>query len=396
MPEYVLEILRRLTDAGFSAYAVGGCVRDTLMGRPPHDWDVATSASCVQVAALFEKTVPTGLPYGTVTVLLPGGQAEVTTFRRDGAYRNGRRPESVEFVSDLREDLSRRDFTVNAMAMDARGQIVDLFGGREDLARGVLRCVGEPERRFSEDALRMLRAVRFSAQLGFAVDPATLAALRRLAPLAEKLSAERVLAELQKTLLSPRPEAAALMIEYGLLGRFMTENSKIDAGVLPGTPAELRTAVFALLARAAGGTEDAAELLRALRAPAREAKLAGEAWTVYQGLAEEPGDGEILHALVGHDLRPVLAACAARGVYQKAAALAEAHRYVRPRELAVKGSDLAALGLEREAIARALLALALAVTDGEIPNTKPALTEYAERELLLPKCPHSTLLTDHS
>ena len=361
MPEYVLEILRRLTDAGFSAYAVGGCVRDTLMGRPPHDWDVATSASCVQVAALFEKTVPTGLPYGTVTVLLPGGQAEVTTFRRDGAYRNGRRPESVEFVSDLREDLSRRDFTVNAMAMDARGRLVDLFGGREDLARGVLRCVGEPERRFSEDALRMLRAVRFSAQLGFAVDPATLAALRRLAPLAEKLSAERVLAELQKTLLSPRPEAAALMIEYGLLGRFMTENSKIDAGVLPGTPAELRTAVFALL----------------------EAKLAGEAWTVYQGLAEEPGDGEILHALVGHDLRPVLAACAARGVYPRAAALAEAHRYVRPRELAVKGSDLAALGLEREAIARALLALALAVTDGEIPNTKPALTEYAERRLRL-------------
>ncbi len=385
MPEYILEILRRLTEAGFSAYAVGGCVRDTLMGRPPHDWDVATSASCAQVAALFERTVPTGLKYGTVTVLLPGGQAEVTTFRRDGAYRNGRRPESVEFVSDLKEDLSRRDFTVNAMAMDAQGRIVDLFGGREDLARGVIRCVGEPERRFSEDALRMLRAVRFSAQLSFSVEPATLAALRRMAPLAEKLSAERVLAELQKTLLSPRPEAAALMIEYGLLGRFMTENSKINAGVLAGAPEELRTAVFALLVRAAGGSEDAAELLRALRAPAREVKLAGEAWTVYQRLSEAPEDGEILHALVCHSVRPVLAACAARGVYERAEALAEAHRYVRPPELAVRGSELAALGLEREAIARALLALALAVTDGEIPNTRAALTEYAERKLRLPE-----------
>ena len=378
MPEYILEILRRLTGAGFSAYAVGGCVRDTLMGRTPHDWDVAASASCGEVAALFERTVPTGLKYGTVTVLLPGGRAEVTTFRRDGPYLNGRRPENVEFVSDLREDLSRRDFTVNAMAMDGQGRIVDLFGGREDLARGVIRCVGEPERRFAEDALRMLRAVRFSAALGFAIDPDSLAALRRLAPLAEKLSAERVLAELQKTLRSPRPQAAALMIDYGLLRRFMTENSKIDAGVLADIPEELRTAVFALLVRQAGGTGDAGDFLRALRAPAREAKLAGEAWAALEELAEEPADRDIRRALARRDARPVLAACAVRGVYGRARELAEERQYTRPKDLAVKGSDLNALGLEREAIAQALLTLALAVTDGELPNEKEALLAYVK------------------
>lgn len=382
MPEYILEILRRLTGAGFDAYAVGGCVRDTLMGRSPHDWDVATSASCEQVAALFERTVPTGLKYGTVTVLLPGGGAEVTTFRRDGAYLNGRQPESVAFVTDIREDLSRRDFTVNAMAMDGAGEIVDPFGGREDIRRRVIRCVGEPERRFAEDALRMARAVRFAAVLGFRIDGATLAALRRLAPLAEKLSAERVLAELQKTLLSPRPQGAALMIDYGLLGRFMTEKRKINAAPLADTPEELRTAVFALLVRAAGGTRDAEAFLRGLRAPAREAKLAGEAWTVYQELSPRPEDGELRRQLARRDSRAVLAACAARGEYRRARALAEERRFVRPRELALKGSELRELGLEGEAIARALETLALAVTDGAVPNTREALTAYARQHCM--------------
>ena len=382
MPEYILEILRRLTGAGFEAYAVGGCVRDTLMGRAPHDWDVATSASCEQVAALFERTVPTGLKYGTVTVLLPGGGAEVTTFRRDGAYLNGRQPESVAFVTDIREDLSRRDFTVNAMAMDGAGEIADPFGGREDIRRRVIRCVGEPERRFAEDALRMARAVRFAAVLGFRIDGATLAALRRLAPLAEKLSAERVLAELQKTLLSPRPQGAALMIDYGLLGRFMTEKRKINAAPLADTPEELRTAVFALLVRAAGGTRDAEAFLRGLRAPAREAKLAGEAWTVYQELSPRPEDGELRRQLARRDSRAVLAACAARGEYRRARALAEERRFVRPRELALKGSELRELGLEGEAIARALETLALAVTDGAVPNTREALTAYARQHCI--------------
>ena len=159
------QILNVLSSAGYEAYYVGGCVRDTILGRPVHDWDVTTSALPEQVMACFDHCVPTGLKHGTVTVLLDGLSAEVTTFRTDGSYRDGRRPENVTFVRSLREDLARRDFTINAMAMDACGEITDLYGGREDLAQCVIRCVGDPEQRFREDALRMLRALRFSAQL---------------------------------------------------------------------------------------------------------------------------------------------------------------------------------------------------------------------------------------
>ena len=163
-PDEVLDTLQR---AGFEAWYVGGCVRDTLLGRPIHDWDVTTSALPEQVLALFPRTVPTGLQHGTVTVLSDSGPVEVTTYRADGDYHDGRHPDGVRFVRSLREDTARRDFTVNAMAMDQRGNIRDFYGGRADLAAGILRCVGAPERRFREDALRMLRACRFAAQLGF-------------------------------------------------------------------------------------------------------------------------------------------------------------------------------------------------------------------------------------
>lgn len=211
------EILRRLLDAGFAAYYVGGCVRDTLLGRPVHDWDIATAARPEKVASLFPRCVPTGVRHGTVTVLLEDAQAEVTSFRRETGYRDGRHPDSVQFVSDLASDLSRRDFTVNAMAMDLDGQITDRFGGREDLARGVIRCVGDPERRFGEDALRMLRAYRFCAQLGFSMDAGTAQAVERCAPLCARLSRERVREETEKTLISPRPAYVTRMAELGLL-----------------------------------------------------------------------------------------------------------------------------------------------------------------------------------
>ena len=171
------EIIKTLERAGFEARYVGGCVRDTLLGRPIHDWDVTTSALPEQVLALFPRTVPTGLQHGTVTVLSDSGPVEVTTYRADGDYHDGRHPDGVRFVRSLREDTARRDFTVNAMAMDQRGNIRDFYGGRADLAAGILRCVGAPERRFREDALRMLRACRFAAQLGFAIEPETWAAL---------------------------------------------------------------------------------------------------------------------------------------------------------------------------------------------------------------------------
>ena len=211
------KIVKGLCAAGFPAYYVGGCVRDRLLGRPVHDWDVTTAALPEEVMALFEHCVPTGIRHGTVTVFLDGAQAEVTTFRTEGVYLDGRHPSEVRFVRTLAEDLSRRDFTINAMAMDADGNVTDLFGGRDDLARRCIRCVGDPEKRFREDALRMLRAYRFSAQLGFALDAATAGAVERCAPLAAALSMERIRDEMEKTLLSPRPPVLRTMAEAGLL-----------------------------------------------------------------------------------------------------------------------------------------------------------------------------------
>lgn len=214
------QILAALEKAGYEAYYVGGCVRDLLLGRPVHDWDVTTSALPEETMACFAHCVPTGIRHGTVTVLEDGARAEVTTFRCDGGYHDGRHPDQVTFVRTLSEDLARRDFTVNAMAMDRQGNVTDLYGGRADLQAGVLRCVGAPDRRFQEDALRMLRALRFSAQLGFSIEPETWAAIGRNAELCRKLSAERVRDELEKTLLSDRPALAAQMAALGLLQGF--------------------------------------------------------------------------------------------------------------------------------------------------------------------------------
>ena len=213
-------MLYTLRGAGYGAYFVGGCVRDSLLGRRVHDWDAATSAPPQAVQALFERTAPTGLRHGTVTVISGGRALEVTTFRTEGAYSDHRRPDSVRFTGDLAADLSRRDFTINAMAMGPEGDVTDLFGGRADLQRRLIRCVGEPERRFSEDALRMLRALRFSAQLGFDIDPRTDAAVTALAPTAAALSAERVRDEFLRALASPRPQRAWEMLTRGLLARF--------------------------------------------------------------------------------------------------------------------------------------------------------------------------------
>ncbi len=214
------QILAALESAGYEAYYVGGCVRDRLLGRPVHDWDIATSALPEETMACFANCVPTGLRHGTVTVLEGGARAEVTTFRRDGGYADGRHPDRVTFVRSLAQDLARRDFTVNAMAMDRRGVVIDLYGGQEDLAAGILRCVGDPDRRFREDALRMLRALRFSAQLSFSIEPETWNAIGQNADLCRCLSAERVRDELEKTLLSDCPDRAAQMAALGLLRAF--------------------------------------------------------------------------------------------------------------------------------------------------------------------------------
>ena len=200
-------LLDALHGAGHAAYAVGGCVRDSLLGLDPHDWDLCTSARPEQVMALFgeEKCIPTGLQHGTVTVKQGGRLYETTTFRTEGAYSDGRHPDAVCFVPDVREDLARRDFTINAMAYSAEEGLIDPFGGRDDLAAHRVRAVGEPERRFEEDALRILRLYRFAARFGFAIDPATGVAARALGPHLDCVSAERIQEELLKLLAAPRP-----------------------------------------------------------------------------------------------------------------------------------------------------------------------------------------------
>ncbi len=223
LPDKVQKIIEQLNASGFEAYAVGGCVRDCCLGRIPNDWDITTAASPIQVKQIFPKTFDTGIEHGTITVLLDGEGFEVTTYRIDGEYEDGRHPKQVSFTPSLTEDLKRRDFTINAMAYNEREGLVDLFGGLEDLEAGVLRCVGNPRERFLEDALRMMRAVRFCAQLGFEMEAETARAIRELAPTLSRISAERVQAELVKLLVSPHPEYLRNAWELGITGVILPE-----------------------------------------------------------------------------------------------------------------------------------------------------------------------------
>lgn len=223
LPESVIKIIQKLEANGFEAYAVGGCVRDALLGLTPDDWDITTSAEPEQVKAIFHRTIDTGIKHGTVTVRLGGESFEVTTYRIDGKYEDGRHPEEVTFTKSLEEDLKRRDFTINAMAVNPGTGIVDLFDGQEDLKNGVIRCVGNPVERFSEDALRMMRAVRFAAKLDFTIEEKTRAAILELKDNLRKVSAERIQTELTKLITSGHPELMRTLYETGLTSVFFPE-----------------------------------------------------------------------------------------------------------------------------------------------------------------------------
>lgn len=223
IPKNAETILNILENAGYEAYVVGGCVRDSILGRTPDDWDITTSAKPEQVKELFHRTVDTGLQHGTVTVLMEKEGYEVTTYRVDGEYEDGRHPKEVTFTASLEEDLKRRDFTINAMAYNPSRELVDLFGGMEDIDRKIIRCVGDPLERFTEDALRIMRAVRFSAQLGFTIEDETRKALKVLAPNLKHVSAERIQTELVKLLVSPHPDYLRVAYEAGIIAEFLPE-----------------------------------------------------------------------------------------------------------------------------------------------------------------------------
>lgn len=216
LPDNVAHIIERLEGAGYEAYAVGGCVRDSILGREPNDWDITTSALPEQVKELFSRTIDTGIKHGTVSILIGKETYEVTTYRVDGKYSDARRPDTVSFTRSLEEDLKRRDFTINAMAYNDRNGLVDMFDGAADLEKHIIRCVGVAHERFSEDALRILRAVRFASQLDFEIDVETRLAAAALAPNLALISAERIHAELDKLLLSKRPDMVSDMYALGI------------------------------------------------------------------------------------------------------------------------------------------------------------------------------------
>lgn len=229
LPKDVKHIIDVLMENGYEAYAVGGCVRDSILGRMPGDWDITTSALPMQVKGLFRRTVDTGIQHGTVTVMLGRNGYEVTTYRIDGKYEDSRHPESVEFTPKLEEDLKRRDFTINAMAYNDEHGIVDIFDGVGDLQRKIIRCVGNAHDRFDEDALRILRAVRFSAQLGFGIEENTARAAKELAVNLKKISSERIHTEFNKMLKSPHPDYFSVADAIGIMEIVLPEYHVMSA-----------------------------------------------------------------------------------------------------------------------------------------------------------------------
>lgn len=223
IPKEVQSIINDIEGYGHEAYIVGGCVRDMLLGKEPKDWDITTDATPDRIKAFFKRTVDTGIKHGTVTVIMGKNTYEVTTYRLDGKYSDGRHPDKVEFSSLLEEDLKRRDFTINAMAFSHKRGLVDLFNGVSDLKNARITCVGSPKERFDEDALRMLRAVRFAARLGFCIDEKTAKAIEELAPNLLKVSKERVWTELLGTLCSDNPEKIELLFDYGI-AKYVSES----------------------------------------------------------------------------------------------------------------------------------------------------------------------------
>ena len=429
-------LLDTLHAAGYAAYAVGGCVRDSLLGRTAHDWDLCTSALPQQVMELFgtEQCIPTGLQHGTVTIKYGGQLYETTTFRTEGSYTDGRHPDEVQFVPDVREDLARRDFTINAMAYNEAEGLVDPFGGQKDLQNGLLRAVGEPQQRFTEDALRILRLYRFAARFGFALDAATARAARQLAPHLDCISAERIQEELAKLLAAPQPgaylEPAVLAVVLPELTPAALEAAKQVVDACPAGEENLPVRWAALLG-ALGETatrrvlkrlrcsnaciEETAVLVREVAGqgvcrsfsedrplgwdPAAAGSRAGDGMARFVSEEKAPvhvpvhaGEVAIRQLLGRYGLCTVERLCALCAALQPqnapdCALAAQRARQLeadgvccRVSQLAVNGRDLMAAGIPSgPALRRVLEALLDGVIRAEYPNEKPALLAAAQK-----------------
>lgn len=355
-PKYVRQVLQGLKARGYVAYLVGGCVRDMALGVRPHDWDICTSALPEQVMEVFPDARPTGLKHGTVTVPLNSRAVEVTTFRSEENYTDHRHPEKVHFVGELTTDLSRRDFTVNAMALSPDGLLMDPFGGLDDLQQRCIRCVGSPELRFEEDALRMFRALRFSARLDFTIEEATLAAISRKAHLAAALAAERVRDEVEKTLLTPRPETVGLMMQLGLLDAFLCrrpEDALPELKALTKLPRKAldRWMALCVLLRRRGMISSVEEFLSALRLDSRTIRCCTDGSALLEG-GKPRSAPEWKRLLRRWGVDTVSTAARCRDALDGGSSSRELKAVLKSGEcfsmkhLAVSGDDLAALGLK--------------------------------------------------
>ena len=386
-PKYVRQILFTLQARGHLAYLVGGCVRDVIMEITPQDWDICTSALPEEVLELFPGSMPTGIRHGTVTVVIGSKSSEVTTFRTEGDYRDHRRPDSVTFVSDLITDLSRRDFTMNAIALSADGMIADPFDGVSDIAKRTIRCVGEPKLRFTEDALRMFRALRFSARLGFTIEYDTMQAIEQCAPLAAELAPERVRDEIEKILLTTRPETMSAAISFGLMKKYISgagwkTPNFADIADMP-RKALTRWVAFAIMLRKYGYIPSARDFLIQLRLDGRTIRCCADAEVL---LSQEPPRDDLgwKKMLNRYGVDTVTCAVQTYAVIYGIDREKELKNILKSGEcfslkhLAVTGDDLLALGLKGPELGEMLKFLLEYVMEYPDNNKREILLELAK------------------
>lgn len=426
LPDKVKQIINCITEAGYEAYAVGGCIRDSILGRVPDDWDITTSATPQQVKQLFRRTIDTGIQHGTVTVMLDREGFEVTTYRIDGKYEDGRHPTEVTFTPNLEEDLKRRDFTINAMAYNEQAGMVDLFGGIQDMEAGIIRCVGDARARFTEDALRIMRAIRFAAQLGYEIESETREAIGELAPNLRQISAERIQVELTKLVTSAHPETMRMVYDTGVAAIILPEFQQIMETAQDDSQhcysvgehtlcamqqverkKELRLAMLfhdigkpQFLCHAQASADIAKKIMRRLRYDNDTTN------TVYRlvlyhdyGIGEEPTRCMVRRAMnkIGEDIFPMLFAVRRADILaqgetfreEKLGRLAkwqelyeeilERKECVSLKTLALTGSDLIALGMEPgKALGEMLHEMLELVLDHPEYNTREYLTRWLQ------------------